>query len=317
MFKKWLQTVTDSNPVVRRLRTTEKKYSNKAWFKTQTKKEVSEISDFFGHLKVKSLKNWIYKLLENREKSIVRTQEIELTIDSPFVTANLRPDRKSNLFKRAYARLAIEKKNPGMVNPIFSLIDNDYKIFGAFTLNGGGSVSFFPDFYKLDNFDHLTLNKDFIQKKGHLTMVESSGKHIKFVNLEASRLEGGNYYHLITFGMENTDLLMDASPQIELPPISYATEQERMKYHAWIDGSVQGGVCILEFPEGDGAFFVQILILPKGESNKGLAVVRGFVENLLAIPKSLEGRAFICKKIDIPTPEKSDFFYLYSYLSCR
>jgi len=72
------------------------------------------------------------------------------------------------------SRLSEEKKNHGKTIPIFAVIENDYKIFGAFTLNSGGSVSFFPDFHNLDNFDHLTLNGNFIEKKGHLTKVTTS-----------------------------------------------------------------------------------------------------------------------------------------------
>lgn len=232
--------------------------------------------------------------------------KIELSVENPFVTKNSRPSRKSSLFARVYARLIVNKLNPGKIIPIFTFIKEDYKSFGAFTLNGGGSFSFFPDFYNLDNFDHLTLNTDFIHKKCHLTKIGLDGKHEKILNLEVSPLVGNNYYHLITFGMDTDDLLMDALPSLQIPDISYSTEEERLKYLGWITDSAYRQ-CTLNFPNGNGSFFIQILILQKGISVDKLAVERTFIEKLLITPTSLEGKKLMCIKIEIQTPEKSDF----------
>ena len=231
---------------------------------------------------------------------------IELTIHNPFATKSLRSERDSTAFTRAYAQLTLAKKSPGKIIPIFAYLEGDYRIFGILTLNIGGSVSFFPDFYKLDNFDHLTLNANFIQKKGHFTKVEESGARPRLFNFEGSPLTGNDYYHLITFGMDNGDLLMDAPSEIELPKISYSTEEERLEYTKLIENSAHGH-SILEFPDEEGAYFVQILVLPKEKSIDGLAVERTFIEKLLVSQTSLERQIYNCKKIEIPTPEKSDF----------
>ncbi len=89
-----------------------------------------------------------------------------MSITNPYVSKRLRGDRKPTVFTRAFERLWKEGKDPGCLIPIFLRMEDDYRVFGVFSLNSGGSVSFFPDFYKLDNFHHLTLNKDFIKKKG-------------------------------------------------------------------------------------------------------------------------------------------------------
>ena len=84
-----------------------------------------------------------------------------MTIGNPYVTRNLRDNRIPTVFHRAMYRLTEEKKNPGKVIPIFCVIENDFRIFGALTINTGGSVSFFPDFFNKNHFDHLTLNGHF------------------------------------------------------------------------------------------------------------------------------------------------------------
>jgi hypothetical protein len=233
-------------------------------------------------------------------------KKMELTINNPYATKILREDRKPTVFKRAMARLSDQGLNPGKIIPIFTYINGNYKIFGILTLNIGGSVSFFPDFYQLDNFDHLTLSTNFIEKKGHLTKVAINGKHRKSLHLEASEMLNGNYC-LITFAMVDDDLLMDAPPQIEYTEIHYNNEEEGEKYNTWINESVSSGHCILTFPEGDGSYCVQVLILPKGRTTEGLAVNRDPIEKFLLSPISLEEKVFIVKKIEIPTSERSDF----------
>lgn len=234
-------------------------------------------------------------------------QEIELTIINPFASGIFRPERVSTVFVRAYAQLTTRKKNPGQIIPVFTRIENDYQMFGIVTLNTGGSVSFFPDFYNLDNFDHLTINADFTRKKGHFTKVEKTGTHEKFHNFEAAPLVGNDYRHLITFGMNDGNLLMDSPPEIKLPKITYDSEEERLVYISSIENSVLGGPCLLEFPDEAGAYFIQILIVPKGGSRDETAIERTFIEKLLVQNASLEGQIHNCNKIDIPTPEKCGF----------
>lgn len=233
-------------------------------------------------------------------------KEIKMVIDNPFSTKVTRLERKSTVFKRAYYQLTEKKLNPGKLVPIFTHIGGEYKMFGVLTLNTGGSVSFFPDFYNLDNFHHLTLSIDFINKKCHLTKVESTGLHTKTVYLETSPLIGNKYYHLITFGMDSDDLLMDSPSKIEIPTITYITEEEGQKYNNWINESAHG-TSTLDFPDEPGSYFAQIFIIPKGESKEGLAIERTFVEKILVSELSFEGKTFNCKVIEIPTPDKCDF----------
>jgi hypothetical protein len=233
--------------------------------------------------------------------------KLEMSINNPYVTKTFRPDRKSTVFMRAFERLWREGKDPGIVVPIFLRIENDYKMFGAFSLNSGGSVSFFPDFYKLDNFHHLTLNQNFIEKKGHATKVEVNGKHKKTIHFEVSALQGGSFYHLITFVMKDGDLLMDAPSQIECPDIHYQTDEQKQSYNAWIDRSVTKGHLTLDFPNGKGFYAVQVLILPKARSTDGLAVNRDPLEAALLNRKSLEKENFNLRRTVIGTHERSDF----------
>jgi hypothetical protein len=233
--------------------------------------------------------------------------KLEMSIENPYATRTLRADRKSTAFMRAFERLWKEGKDPGVLVPIFLRIEDDYKMFGIFSLNSGGSVSFFPDFYKLDNFHHLTLNQNFIEKKGHMTKVEVSGKHKKSIHFEASALQANSSYHLITFVMKDGDLLMDAPKQIECADIHYQTEQQRQLYNAWLNRSVTKGHHVLIFPDEKGFYAIQVLILPKAKSAKGLAVNRGPLEAALLNQRSLENENFNVKITEIDTSQKSDF----------
>jgi len=231
--------------------------------------------------------------------------KLEIRIQSPFVTKIPRVDRKPSVFNRVFSKLFEKGLHPGKILPIFLIIDGDYKIFGALTLNSGGSVSFFPDFYKLDQFDHLTLSRDFIEKKGHLTKLDLDGKHRKVVHLEASELANG-YYHLITFIMKDGDLLMDAPSNIDCPDIQYENDEEKQKYIAILEDVVNLGHCILDFPDGDGFYCVQILIYPKGMSIEILSVCTTIVEDFLSLLKPI-GELIITKKLELETPENCDF----------
>ncbi|MBI3494803.1 hypothetical protein HY004_02370 [Candidatus Saccharibacteria bacterium] len=231
--------------------------------------------------------------------------EIELSIENPYATHNLRHNREPTAFARAFRHLSLGL-NPGKVVPVFMHIDNDHKLFGIFTLNKGGSVSFFPDFYKLNNFDHITLSKDFIKNKGHLTKVSEAGKHSKSISIEASLLSNGNY-HLVTFGMEDGGLLMDSPPQIELPPVTYNSEEEQKRYHAWIEQAVDCGISILYFPKELGFYCVQIIVSPKGHSGQGMSVVTNFIQRLLVDSEVIDSNQRNCQVVTIPTTENCDF----------
>lgn len=229
--------------------------------------------------------------------------KIELTIHNPYMSINVRPEKKTTVFKRVMSRLSNEGLNPGKIIPLFIRFPDEYKVFGALTFNAGGSVSFFPDFYKLDQFDHLTLSANFIEKQGHLT--ESVG-HNKFMDIQASKLNTG-CYHLITFIFKDADLLMDAPEEIDLPEINYATEAQREKYNTWINECVTAGHYILDFPKEQGYFCIEILILARNEQAGSLAINRAALENSLVSRISLEKAIFNVNKYDIEPPDKCDF----------
>jgi hypothetical protein len=232
-------------------------------------------------------------------------RKLEISIQSPFVTKNPRADRKPTVFNRILSKLSEQHLHPGKILPIFIKIDGDHKIFGALTLNTGGSVSFFPDFHKLDKFDHLTLGADFIEKKGHLTKVDLDGKHRKALHLEASQLANG-YYHLVTFFMKDGDLLMDALSKINCPEIQYESDDQKRNYEMWLEDAVSFGHCLLDFPNEPGFYCVQLLILPKDENPDGLAVVTEVVEDFLSLSQTIKSPVNTLK-VAIPTLENCDF----------
>jgi hypothetical protein len=233
-------------------------------------------------------------------------EKLELSIQNPFITKVTREDRRPTVFHRAFSKLFEEELHPGKIFPIFLKIEDDYKVFGALTLNTGGSVSFFPDFYNLHEFDHLTLNRDFIEKKGHLTKVNlDNNKHKKIAHLEASEMANG-YFHLITFFMKNGDLLMDSPSNIELPVIYYQSEEEKQKYITMIEDAVSIGHCILDFPDEPGLYCIQILVYPKGIDKEKLSVCTNVIEDFLHILTPLN-KSINTKKIEIDTQENCSF----------
>src|SRR5688500_6266054 len=151
--------------------------------------------------------------------------KIEITLKSSLVTKSPRDNRRPTVYKRSIKKLAEDKKHPGEILRVYVHINQDYKVFGVFTINTGGSISFFPDFYNLDNFDHLTIDKDFINNKAHLTKVQPTGKNRKALFFETNKLPTEDY-HLITFAMIDGDLLMDSLPEVRYPDIEYENDKE-------------------------------------------------------------------------------------------
>lgn len=229
--------------------------------------------------------------------------KVEIKLKSSLVSKNPRKDRQPTVFKRSIAKLAEDKQHPGKIIRLYVHINDDYKLFGAFTLNTGGSVSFFPDFFNLDAFDHLTLNKDFITKKAHLTKIEDDGRHKKAFEVEVSKLPTGDY-HLVTFGMSDGDLLMDSLAEVKYPDIEYDNEHEE-EFLSLLKDAIHTDALMLDFPNTEGAFFIQILIIPKGKSLEAVSIETGFdkffhLKN--PIPKTIHA-----KKLILETTLKSDF----------
>jgi len=100
----------------------------------------------------------------------------------------------------------------------------------------GGSVSFFPDWYNLPAFDHLTLNANFIEKQGHITEVLDNSKHRKILYTQSEKLVGEmDFYHILTILIKDDEILMDAPSKIDIGDIIYNNEEERILYRNWLD----------------------------------------------------------------------------------
>ncbi len=230
--------------------------------------------------------------------------KVEITLKSSLVTKSPREDRKPTVYKRSIRKLSEDKKHPGKVLRVYIHIDDDYKVFGVFTINTGGSISFSPDFYNLDNFDHLTLSKDFIKNKGHLTRVEPTGKHKKAYSFETNKLPTDDY-HLTTFMMTDGDLLMDSLPEIHYPDIEFENEYEE-DFLALLKDAIHTDAYMLDFPEEEGFYCIQVLIIPKGRDINKVSIWTSIVEDFLSLPKPLE-KIIFAKKTEIETPPNFDF----------
>jgi len=229
--------------------------------------------------------------------------KVEIKLQSSVVTKNPRPSRKPTVFKRSILKLSENKRHPGKVIRVYAHIDNDYKVFGVFTINTGGSISFFPDFYNLDNFDHLTLNKDFIKNKAHLTKIIPGGKHNKLINFEANKVSTGDY-HIITIGMNDGDLLMDSLPEIFYPEIEFENEYES-EFLSLLEDALRNDPIMLDFPKEDGFYCIQILAIAKERNINNVNIVLGF-EEIFSLDKPIE-KIINAKKFKIETPQNFNF----------
>ncbi len=230
--------------------------------------------------------------------------KVEIILQSKLTTKSPREGREPTVFRRSIKKLSEDKKHPGKILRVYAHIENDFKVFGVFTINTGGSISFFPDFYNLDNFDHLTLNKDFIKNKGHLTTVESNGVHKKAQHFEANKLPS-NDYHLVTFAMTDGDLLMDSLPEIHYPDIEFENDHE-MEFLSLLKEAIHNDAFMLDFPDEEGFYCIQILIIPKGRSINDVSIETGIIEDFLTHKNHLD-KIINAKKLEIETPENFDF----------
>jgi len=231
--------------------------------------------------------------------------KVEITLQSSLITKQPRVDRKPTVYKRSIRKLSEDKKHPGKIFRVYVHINQDYKTFGVFTLNTGGSISFFPDFYKLDNFDHLTVGKDFIKNKGHLSKVAPTGKHKKAYFFEPNKLPTGDY-HLITFMLQDGDLLMDSLPEVRYPDIEFENESEE-EFLALLKDAIHTDAYMLDFPEEAGFYCIQIQIIPKGRDINKVSIWTSIVEDFLSLPKPLE-KIIQARKLEIETPENFDSY---------
>lgn len=228
----------------------------------------------------------------------------EISLRSSCTTKILRPDRAPTVFSRSIIKLSEDKRHPGKITRLYVNIDDDYKVFGALTFNTGGSISFFPDFYRLNSFDHITLPSDFIKNKAHFTMVESDGRHRKIVNFVADQLSTGDF-NLLTFAMVDSDLLMDSLPETKFPDIEFDNDHEE-EFISLLKDAIDNPPIMLSFPSEEGAYFIQIVAFPKGKNIEDISITLGFEEVFLSDKSSCAG-VINAKKVEILTPDNFDF----------
>ena len=230
--------------------------------------------------------------------------KVEITLKSSLVTKSPRENRKPTVYKRSIRKLSEDKKHPGKIFRIYAHINQDYKTFGALTFNTGGSISFFPDIYKLDNFDHLTIGKDFLKDKVHLTKVEPTSKHKKAYFFEANDLSNG-CYHIITFMMRDGDLLMDSLPEVHYPDIEFESEAEE-EFLKLLKDAIHTDAYMLDFPDEKGFYCTQMQIIPKGKDINSVSIWKNIVEDFTSLQKPLED-IIQAKKLEVEMPAKFDF----------
>jgi hypothetical protein len=219
--------------------------------------------------------------------------KIEIDIKSKLVSKSPREDRKPSVFKRVLKKYVEDKLHPGKIIGLYVNLKEDYKLFGMITLNTGGSISFFPDFYQLDNFDHLTLAENNV----HLTTFKKNGKHKKLYKIE-SDLKSNYDYHLVTFAMQDGDLLMDLLPEISLPEIYYKNK-ENIEIINVLQNSLFNDPIMLSFPDEEGCHYIQILVVPKGKNVNEISIVLGF-EKLFGLTEPVN-KIINAKKMIIQT----------------
>jgi hypothetical protein len=229
--------------------------------------------------------------------------KVEIKFSNKLITKNPRKDREPTVYARSIRRLFEDKKHPGKNIQVYANIEDDYKIFGIFTINTGGSVSFFPDFYNLNYFDHLTLSHNFLEKNGHLTFIDPNGKHKKFVHIEVNRLPTDDF-HLITFAMTDGDLLMDSLPVINYPDIEYETEHKE-QFYTMLQEALHNKPIMLDFPKEEGVYLIQILVIAKGKNIEDVSIALGF-EEAFSFKKPID-KIINAKKAIIETPDNFNF----------
>jgi hypothetical protein len=229
--------------------------------------------------------------------------KVQITLENSRVTRKPRKSREPTVYRRSISKLVQDQRHPGKMTKVYVHIDDDYKVFGAFAINTGGSISFFPDFYRLDNFDHITLSKDFIKDNAHLTKVVPTGKHKKVLTFEANRLPTGDY-HVITFAMTDGDLLMDSLPEVHYPEIKYEDANQE-EFLTLLEDALHHDPLLLDFPDDDGFYCIQILVVPKARAIEDVSIALGF-ERSFPLKEPI-GKIVNARKMVIETPQDFDF----------
>jgi len=177
-----------------------------------------------------------------------------------------RPGMSSNIYAKTIDHLIRRTKpggpvvDPGSIQLVYLKFKENYRVFGAFTLNTSGNISFFPDFLNLESFDHITIKKNFLEG-GHLTKITPSGKHKQPYQIATDHITEG-IFHVATFGFIDDRFIRDLPNEIHLPMINISEEQSKECMDI-LHSSLVSQHGILSFLETEGIFCVQMLITPK------------------------------------------------------
>ncbi len=199
-----------------------------------------------------------------------------------------RPGHSQTSYSRAVNKLTERGQNPGKLIPIGLEIDGNYKILGTFSINSGGSISFFQDIFMMDDyFDHITFNKDFQLKKGHLTIIKTNGKHKKTQTIEAYEQEEDEFL-LATFAMQNGDGLMDHDREINVTVDNY-DETKEAEFLNLFKEAMADTPRMMSFPDEPGFYCIQFTLVAKGKDINDVKFNTGALKSLIVSKKLLTG----------------------------
>jgi len=189
-------------------------------------------------------------------------RKVQVKIENTFATADKNSDELSiTVYERIFQKFFNKKKGDiGKIFPIYINIENIYRILGVFILNKSGSTSFFPELPPGTFFDHITLGKDITTNNIHLTHIIDS-KHKKVTRLKIIPLSN-NTYHLITFIIQDLNLLKLAPKEVIFPPVDI--EYIELVKDAFFTRGEQNGSGVLEVIGAAGPVVIQVFLIPRG-----------------------------------------------------
>ncbi len=217
-----------------------------------------------------------------------------------------------SIYYRVLRYLIEENRDPGRITFLALNQGDSFYSIGALTSNLNGSISFFPDFAvdqdyskskkkkvsapsAIDDPDHLTLNKKFLEKRGHFTKIKKGTRRSFFKH---DVVPVGNYYHWLTITIADLSVLRLVSKTNELK-IPCKTEEQKQISGAIGKSLGNKDLRILQFPNqaGGGRLGVlQLFLIPKGldpgDVLPGLPPIQSFSE-LKEIPDPTPLRRYL------------------------
>jgi len=222
-----------------------------------------------------------------------------------------REDHKPTIYTRILNHLISNRLHPGKIYPVYALLNKNFYVFGAFTFNTGGTISFFPDLYGDLPFDHITVAKDFMKKGGHLTTIGASAKHSKLLEFDLEKLENDDY-HVATFMMKDGSMMMDLFEKIDLPNMTL-DEKETNKNISILQEATSNQVSIIDFPDNPGIFCIQVTLQVARRKEDKIQIYTKPIADFLETTRDLS-KPIMAKKLEIYDGKFSDHsFYISAF----